>query len=74
MDKKRLHDDISYSYIDCAKTLPAHCRRTVRTHINTVYVGSIMGIYDRKYGPKGQLATAHLSLNDQVYITLHEHI
>ena len=72
MDKKRSHDDISYSYLDCAKTLPEHCRRTVQTHVNTVYVGSIIRIYERKYGSEGQLATALLLLNDQVYVTLHD--
>ena len=72
LERKRSHEDISHSYLDYAKTLPENCRNTVRKHVNTIYVGSIIRIYDREYGPEGQLATAHLSLDNKVYVTLHD--
>ena len=58
-DKKRTHYDISDTPDSDILQLPECCRKTVRTHVNTVYVGTILRIYNRGYGPDGQLATAH---------------
>ena len=30
--------------------LPLECKATVKRHINSIYVGSIVRIYDKKYG------------------------
>ena len=51
--------------------LPDICRKSVRTHINTIYVGTIIRIYDPRFETEGQLATAHWCTIDGVYVTLH---
>ncbi len=51
--------------------LPDTCRTTVKNHINTIYVGSIVRIYNQTYGPEGQLATVHWVTNEGLYATIH---
>ena len=51
--------------------LPETCRRTVKDHINTIYVGSIIRILDVGYSPEGQLATVHWVTNEGLFVTLH---
>ena len=63
---------MSTSCHDDRQILPEHCRKTVRTHINTVYVGTVLRIYDNKYGSAGQLATAHWFVFNKLYVTLHK--
>ena len=63
---------MSSSYVDHKTKLPESCRRSVRSHINTIYVGSIIRIYDKNYGPAGQLATAHWFVFDKLYVALHK--
>ena len=70
-DKKRTHYGISDTPDSDVLQLPESCRKTIRAHVNTVYVGTILGIYNRRYGPEGQLATAHWSSNNKIYVTLH---
>ena len=52
--------------------LPVKYKDTVRSHINSVYVGTILRIYDPAYSEEGQLATAHWITNDGLFVTLHE--
>ena len=51
--------------------LPLECKATVKRHINSIYVGSIVRIYDKKYGEEGQLVTMHWALEDRLFVTLH---
>lgn len=51
--------------------LPTKCRDTVKTHINSVYVGTIIRMYDRTYPEEGQLATAHWVTDQGLFVTLH---
>ena len=45
---------------------------TVRSHVNSVYVGTIIRIYDSAYSDEGQLATAHWVTEQGLYVTLHD--
>ena len=51
--------------------LPSTCKGTVRTHVNTVYVVTIICIYDKNVGPEGHLVTAHWAVNGRLFVTLH---
>ena len=44
----------------------------VNDHINSVYVGTILRIYDPAYSIEGQLATAHWATEKGVFFTLHD--
>ena len=52
--------------------LPITCATTVKNHINTVYVGSIVCIYDNTYGAAGHMVTAHWSTEEGIFATLHD--
>ena len=52
--------------------LPFTCKGTVRTHVSTVYVGTIIRIYDKEVGPDGHLVTAHWAVNGRLFVTVHE--
>ena len=52
--------------------LPIKCKESVRNHINSVHVGSIVRVYDPAYGAKGHLATAHWMTEKGIFSTLHE--
>ena len=52
--------------------LPITCKDSVRNHINSVYVGSIVRIYDHSYGPAGHLVTAHWITDEGIFATLHD--
>ena len=52
--------------------LPVRCKESVRKHINSVYVGSIVRIYDIAYGPEGYLVTTHWRTEDGIFSTLHD--
>jgi len=60
-------DDITHTV-----QLPESCKESVRNHINSVYVGSIVRIYDPAYGPEGHLVTTHWRTEDGIYATLHD--
>ena len=71
-NKKRTDDDIFMSVLGNCDQLPESCRKSVRSHVNTIYVGTIVRIYKSNYGPEGQLATAHWSSRNEIYVTLHD--
>ena len=52
--------------------LPVECRHTVRNHINSIYVASIVRVYDQKYKPEGRLVTVHWATDDGLYVTCHD--
>ena len=51
--------------------LPEKCKDTVTSHINTIYVGTVIRIYDPSYGPSGQVATVHWATDDGLFVTSH---
>ena len=51
--------------------LPQACQKSVKRHINSIYVGTIIRIYDPSYEPFSQLATAHWNTEEGLFITLH---
>ena len=69
--KQNLHS-LSGDKVILTDRLPISCKDTVRNHINSVYVGSIIRIYDAAYGPEGHLVTAHWITEDGIFATLHE--
>ena len=74
LKNKRLHveyDSVPDHQPSVMVKLPERCRKSVRTHINTIYVGTIIRIYDPRFGTEGQLATAHWCTSDGIYVTLH---
>ena len=71
MSKKRKGSERS-SIVEQWARLPLNSKETVRRHINSVYVGSILRIYDRKYGEEGQLVTVHWCCDDDLFVTLHD--
>ena len=74
-DKKRTHygiSDTTDSDVLRLLQLPESCQKTVCRHVNTIHVGTILRIYNQSYGPEGQLATAHWSSNNEIYVTLHD--
>ena len=73
VQKKRRKDEEIYIYTQALnERLPANCKISVKKHINTIYVGSIIRIYDPSYPPGGQLATVHWVTNEGLFVTLHE--
>ena len=52
--------------------LPVKYKDTVRNHINSVYVGTVVRIYDPAYSDEGQLATAHWVTTEGLFVTLHD--
>ena len=71
---KRSHVDDTFESTraeNVMERLPNECRNSVRTHINSIYVGSIIRIYDPKFGMEGQLATAHWHTEEGVFVILH---
>ena len=68
---KRSHLEDSPVCGNLMERLPQSCQKSVRTHINSVYVGTLIRIYDPRYGMEGQLATAHWYTEDGVFVTLH---
>ena len=69
--KQNLHS-LSGDRVILTDHLPNSCKDTVRNHINSVYVGSIVRIYDAAYGPEGHLVTTHWITEDSIFATLHE--
>ena len=71
--KKRRHNGESQPPTDLVRDrLPESCQMTVKTHINTIYVGTVIRIYDPVNKPEGQLATVHWVTNHGLFVTLHE--
>ena len=52
--------------------LPETCRMSVNRHVNTIYVGSTLRVFDRKYGEAGCLAKAHWLTSEGLFVTLIE--
>ena len=69
-NKKRHIDDVET--VPVTVRLPQECAKTVLDHINSIYVGTIIRIYDRDYGVEGQLATAHWVTEKGLFVTLHD--
>ena len=69
--KRRNEDRVPPTIEFLNERLPESCKTTVKTHINTIYVGTIIRIYDPSYKPEGQLATVHWYTNDGLFVTLH---
>ena len=71
--KKRRNNDKTQLPIDVLnERLPESCQKTVNMHINTVYVGSVIRIYDQTYKPEGKVATVHWITNNGLFVTLHD--
>ena len=72
-NKKRRVEDCDLPITGDVRTVvPDGYKDKVNDHINSVYVGTILRIYDRKYSIEGQLATAHWATDQGVYVTLHD--
>ena len=56
-----------YPYIQ----LPDCSCRTLKKHINSIYVGTILRVYDPQYGEEGQLVTVHWVTDEGLFCTLH---
>ena len=52
--------------------VPDGYKDKVNDHINSVYVGTVLRIYDPRYSNEGQLATADWATEQGVYVTLHD--
>ena len=52
--------------------LPETCRQTFKNHINSIYVGSIVRIYDPSYKPEGMLVTVHWATDQGLFGTVHD--
>ena len=57
-EKKRKPSE-TFEHVSEKMQLPVSCRLTVKTHVNSIYVDSIVRIYDKRYGTEGQLVTVH---------------
>ena len=55
-----------------AERLPEKCRNTLKNHINIIYVGTIIRVYDPAYKPEGQLITVHWATPEGLFGTLHD--
>ena len=51
--------------------LPDSCKDSVTSHINTIYVGAVLRIYDPLYEPSGQVATVHWATDNGLFVTSH---
>ena len=52
--------------------VPDGFKDKVNDHINSVYVGTVIRIYEPPYSVEGQLATAHWVTEQGVYVTLRD--
>ena len=48
------------------------CRLSVRRYVSTIYVGSIVRLYNKKYGTDAQLQTIHWGIKDGLFVTFHD--
>ena len=72
LKRSHVEGSVSHSREKVTERLPESCKTSVRTHINSIYVGTIIRIYDPRYGTEGQLATAHWYTDEGVFVTLHD--
>ena len=70
--RKQVLQRLSGDQVILTDRLPHSCKDSVRNHINSVYVGLIVRIYDAAYGPEGHLVTTHWITEDGIFVTLHE--
>ena len=71
--KKRRNDDgMLLSQYSLNVRLPQKCRKSVKTHINTIYVGSVIRIYDPSSKPEGHVATVHWVTESGLFVSLHD--
>ena len=70
--RKKQLESLSAARGDPSVLLPVTCKDSVRNHINSVYVGSIVRLYDADYGPEGQLVTTHWRTEKGIFATLHD--
>ena len=72
-NKKRRHvDERLVPQYNVQERLPEACRMTFRSHINTVYVGSIIRIYDPASKPEGLLVTVHWATEEGLFGTIYD--
>ena len=72
-NKRQKIDIVTYAtYQRPIVRLPIRCKNSVRSHINSIYVGTIIRIYDSRYGDAGHLATAHWVTEEGIFATLHD--
>ena len=69
--KKRKTSE-TFEHVSDQIQLPISRRLTVKSHVNSIYVGSIVRIYDKRYGTEGQLVTVHWGTEDGLFVTLHD--
>ena len=70
--RKKTQSDHKTPHRNPVTILPSKYKDTVRSHVNSVYVGTIIRIYDPSYSEEGQLATAHWVTDQGIFVTLHE--
>ena len=70
-EKKRKPSE-TFEHVSEKMQLPVSCRLTVKTHVNSIYVDSIVRIYDKRYGTEGQLVTVHWGTDEGLFVTLHD--
>ena len=54
-----------------SERLPDRCKNTVHTHVNTIYVETVIRVYDPKFEPSDQFVTAHWCTEEGIFVTLH---
>ena len=52
--------------------LPNHCKDAVKTHINTVYVGSVLRVFDTSLPPEGCIVRANWITEHGLHVTFLE--
>ena len=70
--RKKTQSDHKTTHPNPVTVLPSKYKDTVRSHVNSVYVGTIIRIYDPSFSEEGQLATAHWVIDEGIFFTLHE--
>ena len=69
---KKIKQQRPYDLPYLCVTLPESSKKTIRSHINSVYVGTILRIFQNQYGEEGGLATAHWATENGIFCTLHD--
>ena len=72
LKKRRVERSPFEHHVTLDTVVPDGYKEKVKEHINSVYVGTILRIYDPAYSVDGQLATAHWATDQGVYVTLHD--
>ena len=70
--KRHVESYGSTDIVTSTTVVPDGYKDKVNDHINSVYVGTILRIYDPAYSIEGQLATAHWATEKGDFDTLHD--